>query len=95
MKNINAELLSLDLMSIKNEDTGEVTQMTKILYRIDSEDTDVHVGPAILECYKVGNYLEKLKQFCKIGKIVHLDIDTRPTKNGAKYVLTKVETVDL
>ncbi len=95
MKNINAEILSLDFMKITNNETGVVTEMTKIMYRIDSDDSDVHVGGAIKECFKVGNHIEKLKPFCKVGKVSHIDIDLQDTKNGAKYVLTKIENVEL
>lgn len=95
MKNIIAEILTADKTNMTNEKTGEITTMTKIMYRIETADTEIHTGPAIFECYKVGDFVEKLKPFCKIGKVCHVDIDQRPTKNGSKFVLTKIENIEL
>lgn len=97
MKNVRGEILTLDLMELTNEKTGVVSEMTKIMYRIDTDGVEEkrHSGAGILECYRQGNYVEKLKAFTKIGKISQIDIELRPTKNGSKYVITKVDAVEL
>lgn len=93
MKKMQSTIINASLSSITNEKTGEVSSMTKITYTVKREDTDIMVGPAILECYKIGNFLEKIKG--NIMKLVEIELDEKPTKNGVKYVITKVNNVQL
>lgn len=93
MKKINSHILNASLSEIKNEKTGEITEMTKIVYTIERENTNKLIGPAMLECYKVGNYLETLSKY--VMKPVQIDLEERPVKNGCKYVITKVNNQEL
>ena len=49
MKKINSHILNASLSEIKNDKTGEITEMTKIVYTIERENTDKLIGPAMLE----------------------------------------------
>ena len=95
---MNGCILYADLMNMTNKDTGEVTQMTKIVYTVDLEDTDKHVGVGMLECYLPGNKLNVLNQFTKRielqGKqymqVCSLEFETRLIKNGQKLYIKKI-----
>ena len=93
MKKIQSTIINASLSQITNESTGVVSDMTKITYTIKREDTDVLLGPAMLECYKIGNYIDKLKG--NIMKPVEIELEEKPTKNGVKYVITKVNNIQL
>jgi predicted RNase H-related nuclease YkuK (DUF458 family) len=83
----------MDVTKIKNEKNGEVRDMTKMIYAIPMSGTDNSVGPALLECYKVGNFIEKLKN--KIMIKTSAEIEERPTNNGCKFVIKKIDNVEL
>ncbi len=93
MKRIQSHIISASLSEIKNDKTGEITEMTKIIYTMERENTDRLVGPAMLECYKVGNYLESIAKY--IMKPIQVDLEERPVKNGCKYVITKINNQEL
>ena len=87
MKRIQSHIISASLSEIKNDKTGEITEMTKIIYTMERENT------AMLECYKVGNYLESIAKY--IMKPIQVDLEERPVKNGCKYVITKINNQEL
>lgn len=92
-RKIKSNIISANLTNIKNEQTGEVTQLTRIQYLIDREDTDILLGSSLLESYKVGNFISKLKG--KTNTPVMLEVDEVPTKNGIKFKLASVDGVKL
>jgi len=79
--------------NITDEKTGVVTELTKIVYATKMSSNDNIVGCAVLENYKVGNHLEKIKSF--IMKNVTAVIEEKATKNGSKYVIQKINNVEL
>ncbi len=103
MKKIKGNIIYAELSKMTNEKTGEVKDMTKILYTMEIENTDKHVGNATMECYRMGDYLKKLEPFTQLtnlnGKmvlpVVELEIEERPIKNGAKFVISKVNDIVL
>lgn len=94
MKKIKSTIVNVQLSSINDEKTGEVKPMTKITYTLDREDTENLLGPALLDCYKLGNYMEKLNRFTKKTnenfKVVEIELKEKPTKNGCKYVIESI-----
>ena len=86
--NFKVLLLNLQKVNFSNEKTGEVTTMCKITYGLDITKTDNFVGCSILESYakeSAFNGLEKvLKKECVAS------VEFRPTQNGVKYVITKI-----
>ena len=88
MNNSKVLLLNLQKVNFKNENTGEVTTMCKITYASELTKYDGFVGYSILESYakeSAFNGLEKV-----LGKECVATIEKRPTKNGVKYVITKI-----
>lgn len=88
MSNAKILILNADLMNFKNDNTGEISDMTRINYCIDCDSSDEHVGPAILQCFKRGNVIETIKPFCK--REVTAEISVVPQKNGFKYILSSI-----
>lgn len=96
MKKISSSIVQANLINITDSKTGVVTEMTRILYTVDRDDTDKTVGPATLESYKVGNHLSKIeKKTIKYKPRVELLIDELPTKNGVKFKLQAIDGVEL
>lgn len=93
MKKIETTIIRADLSQIVNEKTGEVKDMTKFLYTVDMENTENSEGPALLECYKIGNYIPKIKG--KTMKKCIAEIEERPIKNGSKYIIKKIDNMEL
>jgi hypothetical protein len=79
--------------NITNEKTGVVTELTKIVYAVKMNNNENIVGNAVLENYKVGNLLEKIKPF--VMKNVNAVIEEKATKNGSKYVIQKLNNVEI
>ncbi len=100
---MNGCILYADLMNMTNQTTGEVSQMTKVVYTVDIENTDKHSGVGMLECYLQGNKLKILEQFTKqveiSGKkylqVYPLVFETRFIKNGQKLYIKKINNVDI
>lgn len=93
MKKLQSTIINANLSKLVNEKTGEFIDMTKIIYTVSRENTDSFVGPAMLECYRVGNYIEKIKPY--VMKPVELELDEKPLKNGVKYVISKINNTVL
>jgi len=99
---IKGNILYAELNEFTNQETGVVTEMTKICYTSEREDTDNFVGCAILEAYKPGNYLEELSVYMKtfnqngqlVKKLVEIDVKEQYTKNGVKFVVDKINDFD-
>lgn len=94
MKKIKSTILNVSLSNLSDEKTGEVKPMTKITYTLDREDSENLLGPAILDCYKIGNYIEILKRYTKKVnenfKVVEIELEEKPVKNGCKYVIKTI-----
>ena len=88
MKNAEIRIIRAELEHWPNKTTGEVKDMTKILYAIKMADSDNVVGQSVLKCYKQGNLLEILKPLVLVKSMA--TIEERPTENGSKYVLTQL-----
>ena len=93
MKNAEIRIIRAELENWPNKTTGEVREMTKIYYAIKMADNDNVLGYSILKCYKQGNLLPILTQYI-MAKCV-ADIEERPTENGSKYVLMKLNGKEL
>lgn len=94
MKQAMITLINGELVNFKNSATGAYDkEMTKLNYAINMANTDKTVGYAILSCYKQGNLLKKIEPY--IMKQVSAAIEERPTENGSKYVITKVNNIEL
>lgn len=99
---LKSNILYSELSNFTNEKTGEVVEMTKIVYTAEREPSENAVGVAILEAYKPGNYLKELEPYTlpvnangKLVKmLVDLEIDKQYTKNGEKYVVKKINDFD-
>ena len=99
---VKSNILYAELNEFTNKDTGEVTEMTKIVYTIERESSDSAVGPAILEAYKPGNFLKELEPFTAVvnanGRparlLVELELTEQYLKNGKKYVVKKINDFD-
>lgn len=100
---MNGCILYADLMNMTNQTTGEVTQMTKVVYTVDIENTDKHIGNGLLECYLQGNKLKVLEQFTraveiqgkKYRQIYPLEFETRLIKNGQKLYIKKINSIEI
>lgn len=93
MKNANIMIINAQLTKFNNNTTGEITEMTKVTYAIPMSHTENFVGNAVLECYKRGNSLKQIEEY--IMQKVSATIEERPTKNGSKYVLTKINNKEI
>lgn len=86
--NLKVLLLNLQKVNFSNSDTGKVTTMTKITYGVDLTKTENFSGYSILESYakeEAFNGLEKvLRRECVAT------VEYKPTQNGVKYVITKI-----
>ena len=94
MRKIDIQVIRCDLLHIKNDSTGEITDMTKITYLTKMEPTELSRGYAILESYRRGNYMNQVSPFLD-KKITTAEMSEKPLKNGVKYVITKLDNVDL
>lgn len=96
MKKINSSIIQANLVNVTDKEKGTVTEMTRILYTIDRDDTDKTVGPATLETYKIGNYLSKVeKKTIKYKPRVELSIEEQPIKNGVKFKIQAIDGIEL
>lgn len=96
MRKLKSSIIQCNLVNVKNDTTGEVTEMTRILYTMDREDTEKVVGPATVECYKVGNFVKKIEKLTiKYAPRVELEIEEKPLKNGVKFVINSINGVVL
>lgn len=99
---IKGNLLYAELNSFTDKETGVVTEMTKICYTAELEDSDNHVGCAVLEAYKPGNYLEELSPYTKpinsngqlVKRFVDIDVREQYQKNGVKYIVERINDFD-
>lgn len=93
MKKIKSKIINCSLNRFTDKETGVITEMTKVTYIHPKEDTENFVGPATLECYKVGNYLDLIKDktIDKYDRTVELELEEEFTKNGIKFRLISVD----
>ena len=88
MNNLKVLLLNLQKVNFKNDKTGEVTTMCKITYGLDITKTDDFSGLSILETYAKESAFLGLEKVLK--KECMATVEYRPTQNGVKYVITKI-----
>ena len=85
---IKVLLLNVQKVNFKKNDTWEGTTMTKITYGTDITKTDSFSGYSILESYAKESAYDGLEKVLK--KECVADLELRPTQNGVKYVITKI-----
>lgn len=97
MRKIKSKIINASLNRFANKETGEITEMTKVTYIHPKDDTENFIGPATLECYKVGNYLNLLlgKTIDKCDRPVELGLEEEFTKNGIKFKLISIDNKKL
>lgn len=92
MKQVKIVPIRAERLNFTNKDNSK-SEMTKIYYCVELSQTDNVVGYSILECYKSGNVLEKLKPY--ILRQVVADIKETGTSNGTKWSITKIDNKDI
>lgn len=92
-RKLQGYLICADYYGFGDEKTGEYVELTKIKYTTKCEDSDSHVGDSILECSYKGNIVNKFKGLC--GKNVVLEIKEQNLKNGVKFIVSKVNEVNI
>lgn len=93
MKNADIYIYSAEKENWPNKKTGEVVEMTKILYLIKMSNNDNKIGYSQLKCYKRGNLLSTLNPV--LMNRLKADIEERPTENGSKYILCRINGKEL
>lgn len=93
MKNALITIINGEITYFKDNNGEYSKEMTKINYAINMANTDRNIGPAILNCYRQGNLFDKIKPY--IMKSVQATIEERPTDNGSKYVITKIDNKEI
>ena len=93
MKDALITIINSDLVYFKDNEGKYTKEMTKINYAINMARNDKVVGPAVLHCYKSGNVLKKIEPYCL--KAVKAQIEERPTENGSRYVISKINEIEL
>lgn len=93
MKDALITIINGEIVNFKDKDGNYTKEMTKINYTINMVNTERTFGPSLLSCYKQGNLKEKLKGYCM--RSVKATIEERPTGNGSKYVITKIDGHDI
>lgn len=88
MDKVKIVILNLQKVTFGDKNTGEVTEITKVNYGINLSKTHRFVGLSILECYCNEKAFVNLEKY--INKEVIADMEKRPTSNGFKYVITKI-----
>jgi hypothetical protein len=93
MENMEIIILNLEKLNFKNQTTGEISQMVRITYGSLVPDEERFSGLAILECYQVQKYFDKLKDY--IGKKVNASFRKVRLKNGFKLSLVSINDTKL
>lgn len=99
---VKGNILYAELNSFTDKETGVVTEMTKICYTTEVEDSKNFVGCAVLEAYKPGNYIEELSIYTKpvvhngqaFKTLVDIDLKEQYIKNGVKFVVERINNFD-
>lgn len=80
-------LFDVDLLTFKNEKTGEVEELTRLSYLREKAD---HSGYRVLKSYAKGNLIDKFSKFiCKANLNVFLE--EKDTPDGIKFKISKIE----
>lgn len=97
MEKIKSRIISCDLSNFKNQKTGEITYMTKIVYTYPRENTETEIGSNILTCYRPGNLISKIKPYVDTKDLIDIEIDEKlDTKTSTfKKVLKKINFIEL
>lgn len=95
MKDIQVDVFisSIALVSFSNDHTGEVREMTQINYLLKQENDSNFVGYAPLVSYAKGDCFKVLSE--RIMKPVKAVISQKLSKNGAKFVIMKIDNIDV
>lgn len=99
---VKGNILYAELNSFTDKETGVVTEMTKICYTTEVDDSKNFVGCAVLEAYKPGNYLEELSAYTKsilhngqtFKPLVDIELKEQYIKNGVKFVVERIGSFD-
>ena len=81
-------LVNMTKIEITNEKTGEISELTKIEYAVQAPPTEYFKGGAIMIAYSNGKAYETLDKY--LFNKVTLELEQRPTNNGAKYYILSV-----
>lgn len=81
-------LVNMTKIEITNEKTGEISELTKIEYAVQAPSTEYFKGGAIMTAYSNGKAYESLDKY--LFSKVSLELEQRPTNNGAKYYILSV-----
>lgn len=78
-----------------NKDTGEIIEMTEIIYGIPFEKNDNACGYGVMKCYKKGNFVKDFSVYT--GRLVKASISEKPEGNSSrvKYVIEKINDKEL
>ena len=88
---VNIIIYNLYRAKFQNKDTGEIRYMTRVCYLLDEEPTDDTVGASAMICYVNSESFNKLRN--KLMKPVKAIIHQRLEKNGAKFIITKIDDI--
>lgn len=88
MKQAKIMIINIEKQRFTNKNTGEIRIMSKVTYAIEMSKNENIKGYAILVCYGKEELFDRLEKY--LMKFVTADIEERPTNNGCKYVLSKV-----
>lgn len=95
MKDIQVDVYisSIALVTFTNETSGEVREMVQINYLLKQESDTNFVGYAPLVSYAKGDCFKSLSD--KIMRPVKAVISQKLSKNGAKFVIMKIDNIDV
>lgn len=97
MEKIKSRIISCDLQEFKNQKTGEVTQMTKIVYTYPRTNSETEIGSNVLICYRPGNLISKIKPYIDTKDLIDVEIDEKLDMKTStfKKVLKKINFIEL
>lgn len=97
MEKIKSRIISCELSEFKNQKTGEVTYMTKIVYTYPRTNTENEIGSNILTCYRPGNLISKIKPYIDTKDLLDVEIDEKLDAKTStfKKVLKKINFTEL
>ncbi len=88
-------LIFAGVTKFTDKKTGEVVEMTEIIYGLPIEKDKLHCGYGVLKCYRKGNVTDEC--FLHVGRRVKATITATPDANSnhVKYSLTKLNGKDI
>ena len=95
-KKIKGRIIGFQRRNIKNEQTGEVSSILRVVCSVDIDPINNYYGRAILETYCSENAFSKLQS--SIDKEVTLEIEYKQVfgkSNTFKQVVSKIDGFDV